>query len=76
MIYLTEIEGQLQEANSLLELMLFFNIDITEKGEVIFEDKKDTISYDMTQWTVTEVLCDFAKHRLSKFKTIYKAERL
>ena len=75
-MYITVLKGEIVECETLLELALCFNITVSSKGEVSFNGRVDTISYNMNEWEKHEVLADFAKNRLSRFANIYKAEKL
>ena len=70
------------EVDSLIELSDYFNVTITEAGNVFFNNVWDTISYNMKEYTKEEALKDFLRTRLFtlinryKLAKIYKAERL
>lgn len=67
---------ELLEFDNYLDLSYMFNIQISDKGKITFNNIEDTISYNMEEWTINEIRIDFAKTRLSKFVTIIKGEKL
>ena len=75
-MYLIIKNGEAVECQTALELASCFDISINDNGRVFFEGRMDTISYNPEKWTKQEMLIDFVRTRLPKFKRIYKAERL
>ena len=67
---------ELIQCNELLEISYYFNIDISDKGILTFEGKKDTVSYNMKEFTKEEAIVEFIRYRLKKFINIYKANLL
>ena len=75
-MYIFLKNNKIVECNTLLEVVNYFDIKITDKGEVFIDGKKDTISYEMDEFTKIEAYRDFVRNRLSKFHQIYNGIKL
>ena len=75
-MYLIIKNGEAIECHTALELAFHGYVIVTNSGKVYVNGIIDSMSYNMKEWTNAEACKDFARTRLSRYFTIYKAERL
>ena len=75
-MYLIIKNSEVVECQTALELAFHGNVTVTDSGKVYINGMRDTMSHNMKEWTNAEARENFARTRLSRYFTIYKAERL